>query len=634
MSPTGTRQHAVFAVGALEGLSWVPGEGDHRVATSSAAAVLLFAAVALMALQRRRRSAGGVDRQGNGSEGDETAGDESTTSDETLDGRRPERSKTAGVHFMLRRETAVVALLSLAAVVVWADHLWHRRYLDAREGRRAASEGGYTCTALSPDERLRHFGRLEGYTHEIATASEAAQRHFDQGLVLFYNFNQREANISFGIALEHDPACAMCYWGLAYASGPFLNKVVATHDVPHYPAYGPSAHLVAQTAAQRALELANEALQASPDSAAARRDLRYITALQLRFGPGAEPGGGYLEAEAAYAVAMEDIASDDPQDVDALVLAAESALNTVPWDYYTDRHGSIKPVAAHAAGLLDRALLRSPKHPLALHLMVHLKEQLPAGRGRGKAGEAELAADKLNTAQPGMGHLIHMASHMYMRVGRYGDGVRNSMLAIRRDAADSLHCLVPYGPEHNTDTIIMLASMSGEYSTALEYAALERSYASGRMNPMAAFPGMQWTNMFLLQTRYAMWADVLSAPPPPPHARGDSPHQGFEFATAMWHFGRLLALAAKVSDTSGVALPKADADKVAAVEAEAEAFRRVSAGVDDREAVSLPSPRWKLGGQIGLYSGGYRYLVREQGGKGMVVRVSWTRMLSLLIMKV
>jgi hypothetical protein len=55
--------------------------------------------------------------------------------------------------------------------------------------------------------------------------------------------------------------------------------------------------------------------------------------------------------------------------VDALVLAAESALNTVPWDYYTDRHGSIKPVAAHAAGLLDRALLRSPKHPLALHLV-------------------------------------------------------------------------------------------------------------------------------------------------------------------------------------------------------------------------------------------------------------------------
>jgi hypothetical protein len=44
----------------------------------------------------------------------------------------------------------VVALLSLAAVVVWADHLWHRRYLDAREGRRAASEGGYTVRPYIP----------------------------------------------------------------------------------------------------------------------------------------------------------------------------------------------------------------------------------------------------------------------------------------------------------------------------------------------------------------------------------------------------------------------------------------------------------------------------------------------------
>eukprot|EP00873_Tetraselmis_striata_P022217 jgi/Tetstr1/442481/TSEL_030581.t1 len=584
---------------------------------AAAGGLLLTVTVAAM-LQRRRPplSQPGDEREEHGT----AAMGASAT------GRPPPRR---GLRLTIRKEVAVIALLALAAAVVWADFLWRRRLEAARAAHAAEHAGaGYQCTPLSPEERLRHFGRLEGYSHEIATPAAAAQRHFDQGLVLLYNFNQREANVSFTIALELDPSCAMCHWGLAYAAAPFLNKVASPQDVAHYPAYGPSAHRTAQAASQHALSLATAALEASPDSSAAQRDMRYIRALQVRFGPDAAPGAGYLAAERRYAAAMEAVAEAEPQlDADALVLAAEALLNTAPWDYYTDRHGAIKPDAARARGLLERALRHSPRHPMALHLMVHLTEQLPAGQGPGRAGEGERAADELNTAQPGMGHLIHMASHMYMRVGRYGDGVRNSALAIKRDAADALRCLAPYGPEHNTDMLIMLASMNGEYSTAAEYAALERRYAEGATNPGAKFPGMQWTNLFLLQTRYAMWPDVLAAPPPPAHARGASPHQGLEFATAMWRFGRLLALAARASDTTGAALPSATVEQLAAVDEAAAAFRTASAHVNDTAAVTLPAPRWKSGGQIGLYGGGYRYLLdvaeRMVAGRLATLRGDW-----------
>lgn len=53
----------------------------------------------------------------------------------------------------------------------------------------------------------------------IATPSAEAQRLFDQGLLLAYNYQQEDAREAFLAALSYDPGCAMCLWGLAYAYG-------------------------------------------------------------------------------------------------------------------------------------------------------------------------------------------------------------------------------------------------------------------------------------------------------------------------------------------------------------------------------------------------------------------------------
>ena len=58
---------------------------------------------------------------------------------------------------------------------------------------------------------------------KITTSSRAAQRYFDQGLRLAWNFNHAEAQRAFQTAQRLDPQCAMCYWGEAYVLGPNIN---------------------------------------------------------------------------------------------------------------------------------------------------------------------------------------------------------------------------------------------------------------------------------------------------------------------------------------------------------------------------------------------------------------------------
>ncbi len=65
-----------------------------------------------------------------------------------------------------------------------------------------------------------------------------------------------------------------------------------------------------------------------------------------------------------------------------------------------------------------QALELRPDHALALHLHVHVAEAGTPGaklRGPTDAGRAEASAEALMRAQPRMGHLTHMASHLFYR---------------------------------------------------------------------------------------------------------------------------------------------------------------------------------------------------------------------------
>ena len=64
----------------------------------------------------------------------------------------------------------------------------------------------------------------------VASRIPLAQRYFHQGMALTWGFNPAEAARSFAAAAAIDPRCALCYWGLAWASGPNINADMTADD--------------------------------------------------------------------------------------------------------------------------------------------------------------------------------------------------------------------------------------------------------------------------------------------------------------------------------------------------------------------------------------------------------------------
>src|SRR3546814_15515366 len=79
---------------------------------------------------------------------------------------------------------------------------------------------------------------------------------------------------------------------------------------------------------------------------------------------------------------MMDIARRFPANDDIAVLAAESAMNTTPWDYWIDADGRrvAKPQIAQAIGLVEQVMERNPAHPQASHLYIPLPTTGPDPR--------------------------------------------------------------------------------------------------------------------------------------------------------------------------------------------------------------------------------------------------------------
>ncbi len=103
--------------------------------------------------------------------------------------------------------TALVGTMLVSAQRARARDARRRR--PARRGRRGRMEPLYD-----------NLGEL---SHPVSTASELAQKYFDQGLRWTYAFNHAAAVRAFQEAQRQDPNCAMCYWGEAFALGPNIN---------------------------------------------------------------------------------------------------------------------------------------------------------------------------------------------------------------------------------------------------------------------------------------------------------------------------------------------------------------------------------------------------------------------------
>ena len=117
--------------------------------------------------------------------------------------------------------------------------------------------------------------------------------------------------------------------------------------------------------------------------------------------------------DAAFADATAALSDKYPDDLELAVLAAEAAMDTQPWDYWEPGGKEPKGRTADVQKRLEGVLAKSPDHPWAIHLYIHLVE------ASDRPERAEPYADRLAALMPGAGHIVHMPSHIYYRVGRY-----------------------------------------------------------------------------------------------------------------------------------------------------------------------------------------------------------------------
>ncbi|HYH47388.1 MAG TPA: hypothetical protein VEG34_17035, partial [Thermoanaerobaculia bacterium] len=314
-------------------------------------------------------------------------------------------------------------LVTLAAHAAQAQT--HKHYAENGQAAEPGPDG-----ALAP--RLLDLG---AHTFPVTTRSSPAQVYVSQGVNLAYGFNHAEAGRSFREAARLDPECAMAYWGQALVLGPNINAPMDPEDEP------------------KARGLAEQAL--ARRAAAGPREQALIEALARRYTGKADDRAA---GDQAYAEAMRAVWQRFPGDDDVAALYAEAMMDLRPWAYWRP-DGTPYPGIPEVVALLESVIQRNPRHPLALHLYIHLLEPVAPAK-------AERAADLLLPLMPGAGHMVHMPSHIYQRVGRYADAVKANEQAALADEDYITQCRVQgfyamaYYP-HNVHFVWFAATMDG-----------------------------------------------------------------------------------------------------------------------------------------------------------------------------
>ena len=136
----------------------------------------------------------------------------------------------------------------------------------------------------------------------------------------------------------------------------------------------------------------------------------------------------------AYMAAMKALAEKYPDDPEAGTLYAAAIMNTYPWDYWTNDGAPTSEKTPTVLRTLETVIAKHPNHPGAHHYYIHIVEASQ------DPDRAVPSADLLGGLMPGAGHLVHMPSHIFIRVGRYADASAANVSAIAADESYIEQC--------------------------------------------------------------------------------------------------------------------------------------------------------------------------------------------------
>ncbi len=354
------------------------------------------------------------------------------------------------------------------------------------------------------------------HTWRISTNNDSAQFYFNQGINMYFSFHLIEAMASFKKAAKFDPGCAMLYWAQALGYGPNINDL------------GYRASPEALAAVQRAREL---------EGTASPLEKELIGAMAVRYtADSADASRASLNQE--YTDRMKNVYENNPAHPDVQALYADAMMLQHPWDLWTI-DGSPKPWTPLIREVLEKLLAQYPEHPGGNHYYIHVMEPSPF------AAKALPSADILGKTNPGLSHVVHMPSHIYLRTGHYQKGVE-----VNVNAVNSYNKTVPlFAPVTGNDFLYVIhnlhmktnnAMLTGNYKTSVA-SALE-TQKSVLVDYLSIPPPMgslvQYVHMtpVLVYVRFGKWNELLKIP---------APGKTLSYALILYHFGRGMALSAQ-----------------------------------------------------------------------------------------
>ncbi|PYI14841.1 hypothetical protein BO99DRAFT_449192 [Aspergillus violaceofuscus CBS 115571] len=354
---------------------------------------------------------------------------------------------------------------------------------------------------------------LGSHGRNVTTTSKEAQTWFNRGLVWEFSFNVGEAGKCFEQAAQHDPKCAMAYWGIAYAAGPNYNKAYKFFDRQDLQWSIERAN----TALTRAMELTSET---TPVEGA------LIRALTARFPPSDQIPNDFSSLDRAYADAMRPVYHQFSNDSDIAAIFADALMCMTPrglWDLDTG-----EPTGEHtveARRIIEEGM-QTPEgryHPALCHLHIHVMEMSPYPE------LALPAADRLRFLVPDGSHMLHMPTHIDAAVGDYRRAVDSNHLATLADdkyfGSESLS-LLPGGSlsyvgyrVHYICAKLYAAMMSGRFVDAMSAAekleaVIDKNLLSIESPPVADAVESFVASKAHVLIRFGRWEAILALPLP------------------------------------------------------------------------------------------------------------------------
>ena len=295
------------------------------------------------------------------------------------------------------------------------------------------------------------------YSKKISTQNKEAQQFFDQGLRLAWGFYFPESIASYLEAARHDPDHPMPYWGMAHAMGPNPNSRYS--GMPDDP----------KGEGLKAIKKAMDRIENASDMEA-----KLIKALYTLYDKDANPDA--KQRDQAYLAEMRKLNRDYPNDPDIAALYANSYMSIQRWNYWGDQGKPISETLL-VAEALEHIMSKDLSHPGVLHLHIHLIE------ASAEPERALVAADNLERTIPIVGHVVHMPSHIYIRVGQYEKALEQNIRSQKVDKEFAkiwgdlpLPNLGTYPLSHKIhsghalDFVRYAASVQGNYNLASESA--------------------------------------------------------------------------------------------------------------------------------------------------------------------